>query len=116
MPSIAGCGIDCHACPVFIATEKNDDQLREKTAREWEKLFGQYIGQEHLSIGDMNCSGCRSEAVVFVGCSQCPIRACAASRSLDGCWACREFDQCEMINAFFQHNPSAKANIDQLVS
>ena len=27
------CGLSCNDCPVFIATENDDDELRQKTAR-----------------------------------------------------------------------------------
>ena len=35
---IARCGLDCEKCEAFIATERNDDALRAKVAREWSEL------------------------------------------------------------------------------
>ena len=32
---IACCGLDCENCAARIATVNNDDELREKTAKEW---------------------------------------------------------------------------------
>ncbi len=35
---IACCGLDCENCTARIATVNNDDELREKTAKEWSVL------------------------------------------------------------------------------
>ena len=35
---IACCGLDCENCAARIATVNNDDELREKTAKEWSVL------------------------------------------------------------------------------
>jgi len=32
---IAMCGLDCNDCIAFIATQKNDDKLREKVVEAW---------------------------------------------------------------------------------
>ena len=32
---IACCGLDCENCTARIASVNNDDELREKTAKEW---------------------------------------------------------------------------------
>ena len=32
---IACCGLDCEGCDARIATVRNDNELREKTARKW---------------------------------------------------------------------------------
>ena len=32
------CGLDCENCAARIATVNNDDELREKTAKEWSVL------------------------------------------------------------------------------
>ena len=37
---IACCGLDCEGCDARIATLKNDDELREKTAALWSQLNG----------------------------------------------------------------------------
>lgn len=35
---IACCGLDCESCDARIATVKNDDELREKTAQKWSAM------------------------------------------------------------------------------
>ena len=35
---IACCGLDCESCDARIATVKNDNELREKTAQKWSAM------------------------------------------------------------------------------
>ena len=35
---IAYCGLNCEACEARIATVNNDDDLREKVAKEWSEM------------------------------------------------------------------------------
>lgn len=44
---IAVCGLDCHECGAFLATQ-NDDQERAKVAQEWSRL----IKVENSCIGN----------------------------------------------------------------
>ncbi len=66
MKTLGYCGLNCEECPVFVATANNDNGLRQKTAREWSKLYAgqlvEYSGKNSLSPEDMNCSGCQSES------------------------------------------------------
>lgn len=113
------CGLDCKECPVFLATINDDDNLREKTAREWSKHFSTilptYVGKDSLSLEDMNCCGCRSEqSPRFVGCVNCPIRACCSGNGYESCARCGRFDACDMIAGFFQVHEQAKANLTRM--
>ena len=110
MNRIAYCGLDCEECPVLVATRTNDDRLREKTARDWEKNYAEYIGKDHLESSEMNCEGCRSESLRFAGCAHCPIRACAVAKSFEGCWACDSYEACGMIQGFHSHSQAAREN------
>ena len=109
------CGLDCEACPVFIARVNNDDELRQKTALEWSGLYAEYLGKD-LMKEDMNCSGCRGELSCFIGCTLCPIRECCRAKDLSTCASCVEYLTCEMLNGFYtvpSHQP-AKANLDKI--
>jgi len=108
MSETAFCGLDCEACPALIATRNDDDLLREKTAREWEKAYAEYIGKSRLETGEMNCSGCKSAGIRFIGCANCPIRACAVGKGAKGCWDCASYDACGMIQGFHSHSPEAR--------
>lgn len=57
MEEISYCGIKCNECPVYIATEKNDDVMRINLARDY--------STEKCSFtkDDINCKGCHFETV-----------------------------------------------------
>ncbi len=70
---IAYCGLNCEACEARIATVNNDDNLREKVAKEWSEKKKADITPEMI-----NCAGCRIAGVKFPYCdSMCTIRQCA---------------------------------------
>jgi hypothetical protein len=48
---IAVCGLDCHECGAFLATQDNDDQKRAEVAQEWSKLFKVEIKPERKARG-----------------------------------------------------------------
>jgi len=109
------CGLNCAACPVFIATTKNDDELRRKTAEEWSKLYAEFLGGKPLKPEDMNCEGCRSGNNGYIGCKTCPIRACSREKGFDTCAGCGKYETCVMLNGFFsQHHEQAKENLDRI--
>jgi len=110
------CGLDCEACPVFIARATNDDELRVKTAKEWSELYAEYLGKDSLKPADMNCNGCHSENAVFIGCRSCPIRKCCQEKGIGNCANCNEYKSCEMIKGFFSvpSHEKAKVNLDRI--
>ena len=109
------CGLNCEDCSVFIATANNDNNLKQKTAKEWSKLYAEYLGKNSLKQEDMNCNGCRSESSVFVGCLNCPIRKCCREKKFVTCASCNEYKTCSMLNGFFNfHHQHAKDNLDKI--
>ena len=69
MKKIIGvCGALCHECPGFIATQNNDDELREKTAKEWSKLYNADLKAEYI-----NCDGCTVPGKKIGHCNACEI-------------------------------------------
>jgi len=108
---IAACGLDCAACPAYIAAMTDDDPLRAKTAKEWSQTFGFDCSPEMV-----NCHGCSATDGVKMGyCTQCEIRACATtSKGLESCAACGDFAQCAKIAAFLSSAPEAKKNLEAL--
>ncbi len=110
------CGLNCNDCPVFIATENDDDELRQKTAKEWYKLYAEYLGKNGLKPEDMNCKGCQSESGLFIGCGNCPIRKCCREKKFNTCSSCNEYEKCEMLNGFFTvpSHQHAKDNLDRM--
>ena len=116
---LAYCGINCEKCPVFIAMANNDNELRQKTALEWNGIYRDYMetqGMEELKPQDMNCKGCRIEESHFQGCMSCPIRKCCQDKELTTCAACTGFETCDMLKGFYSNilHRQAKDNLDRI--
>jgi hypothetical protein len=106
---IAACGLDCAACPAYIASATNDDELRRKTAAEWTKNYGFDCKPEMV-----NCHGCMATDGVQIGhCAECGIRLCALAKGHASCAACSSYG-CEKIAAFWKDVPDAKKTLDSL--
>ena len=59
---IACCGLDCESCDARIATVKNDDELREKTAQKWSAMNN----APEITAATINCMGNLRIAVIIV--------------------------------------------------
>lgn len=104
---IAYCGLDCSQCEAYIATVRNDDAMREKTAKLWTELNGVEITPEMI-----NCEGCRMDGKKTPYCEAlCPIRRCASDRGVKTCGECAEFDTCENVGMIIKNNPDALKNL-----
>jgi len=109
---IAFCGLDCSSCEAFIATKNNDNELRKKTAKKWEKEFN----HPGLKAGDINCNGCLSNTgKIFKHCNVCEIRKCCQEKNVDNCGFCDDYS-CQKLTDFFEHAPSAKENLEEIRS
>jgi len=103
------CGLDCAACPAFIAHKTNDDTLRAKTAAEWSKQF-----HAELKPVDINCVGClETWGVQIAHCAECEIRKCGLARKVKNCAMCDDYP-CQKISQFLANVPPAKANLDEV--
>ena len=80
------CGLNCGACPVGRANERDDTDALARMASEW--------GTEASLLV---CGGCRGEATIPC-CAKCGMRKCAISRGHDFCSQCSAFP-CEMLVA-----------------
>jgi hypothetical protein len=104
---VAYCGIGCSECPTYIATQKNDDKMREETAKKWSEMF-----HSGIKPGDINCDGCTSSSSkLFDYCGKCDIRKCGKEKGVKNCAYCAEYP-CEKLSAFLKNVPEAKAVLD----
>ena len=104
---IAYCGLDCEKCDARLATVRDDDALREKTAKLWTELNGVEITKDMI-----NCMGCRADGVKTPYCeSLCPIRQCALAKKYRSCGDCGELCTCEKIKMIVGNNPEAGENL-----
>ena len=106
---IAYCGITCSECPTFIATQKNDDKMREDTAKKWSEMF-----KAPIKPADINCDGCPTDSTRLFGyCAQCEIRKCARDKGVKNCAYCADYP-CDKLTAFLKNAPEAKALLDEI--
>ena len=104
----ACCGLDCESCDARIATVKNDDVLREKTAQKWSAMKN----APEITAETINCMGCRADGVKFAYCSDyCEIRKCVSGKGFNTCGDCDELDSCQIVGAVLQHAPGARENL-----
>lgn len=104
---IAYCGLDCERCDAYIATINDDQDLREKTAKQWGELNNAPILPEHI-----NCHGCREDGVKTVFCdSLCGIRQCALKKSVTTCGDCTDMEKCRTVSEIIANNPEALKNL-----
>ena len=105
---IACCGLDCESCDARIATVRDDNELREKTAQLWSELNN----IPEITADTINYMGCRVDGVKTMYCSDmCAIRKCVNEKGFNTCGDCKELDNCQIVSPIFQHTPSAKENL-----
>ena len=104
---IAICGLDCEQCDAYLATIRDDQALREKTAKLWSELNHVTIQPEHI-----NCEGCRANGAKTVYCDRlCQIRQCALKKGFETCGDCPELDACGTVAMVIGSNPDARKNL-----
>lgn len=104
---IAYCGLDCEKCDAYLATIRDDQALREKTAKAWAELNQAPILPEHI-----NCLGCRADGVKTVFCdSLCQIRQCALNKGVETCGGCPEMERCGTVGQIHAGAPEARGNL-----
>lgn len=104
---IAYCGLDCEKCDAYLATIRDDQVLREKTAKLWSELNNAPILPEHI-----NCEGCRMNGLKTMYCdSLCPIRQCALKKGVTTCGDCPELEKCQTVGVVISNNSAALENL-----
>jgi hypothetical protein len=104
--------MDCAACEAYVATIKDDDELRAKVAGKWSQMF-----EGTFKPGDINCRGCTNPDGPHVAYSlECPIRRCAGERRIPNCAHCAEFP-CASLNVHFEFvAPGARQILEKIRS
>ena len=104
---IGVCGIVCSECGAYLATKKDDEALRKKTAKEWSKMFGAKV-----KPSDIVCVGCTAtKGKHFHYCAECELRACGHKKKAKNCAHCNLY-ACEKLEGFFKMAPHAKKTLD----
>ncbi len=106
---IAICGLICTECPTYLATQKNDDDERQKVAEQWSKLFKMKIEPD-----DINCDGCLSESERhFNYCTVCKIRQCGKGKGVQNCAYCADYP-CTLLEQWFINVPESKTTLNSI--
>ncbi len=83
---VAFCGLDCTKCRGFIATQKDDYELRREVAESWS------TENEKLKAEDINCDGCLPGGKrILRFCHLCEVRKCGMARRVKNCAYCDEY-------------------------
>lgn len=82
---MAMCGLVCNDCIAFIATQKDDDKLRERVIEAWS------TEKEPLRLEDVDCDGCIARKRLHTFCEVCEVRKCGLQRDIENCAYCNEF-------------------------
>ncbi|MFB0501245.1 MAG: DUF3795 domain-containing protein [Candidatus Bathyarchaeia archaeon] len=109
---IAMCGLVCSDCIAFIATQKDDDKLREKVVEAWS------TEEERLKLEDVDCDGCTTGKRLHSFCQVCDVRKCGFQRNIENCAYCNEFP-CEKLEKLWESfktvsGEEAKANLAEI--
>jgi len=95
---IGYCGLNCSKCECYIATIKDDDNLRKEVAEKWSKL-----NNVEIPYQAMNCLGCKGNGVKSIFCEQiCEVRKCAVDNENDTCSSCKEMNACPKLKPFLE--------------
>ncbi len=103
------CGLPCHECGAYIATQNDDDAKRVEVAAMWSTMYNAEITPEEI-----NCDGCSPGGKrVFQHCTVCEIRKCGIQRGLANCAHCDDYT-CEKLESFFEMVPDSRARLDAI--
>ena len=109
--SIAYCGVDCAICDIYIATQNDDNTIRQRLIEQWHKDF-----KIDLSLEDINCNGCKTGKSYFFYCQHCRINKCITKKELENCAYCEQY-ACKKLQKEFNRglaDPQGKKNLDKI--
>ena len=109
MSMTAYCGLYCAECPAYLATQKDDDQEREKVAKQWSEEF-----KVSLNASQINCDGCKTEdGRLFLYCQMCQARTCGKEKQVETCAHCEAFE-CDKIQGIFKMIPGTREALERI--
>ncbi len=106
---IAYCTFVCKNCPVYIATQTDDNELRKKIAQKYATEFNSDIKPDMI-----NCNGCKSNKIIFFYCNQCKIRLCCIEKGIDNCAYCDDYICDDKLKPMLDVSPNVKISLDEI--
>ncbi len=113
---VAYCGLACHTCPIYLATQQENREERARMRAEIAKQCREHYGMDYAPEDITDCDGCRAESGrLFKASRNCLIRKCAQEKGLQNCAYCPEY-ACEKLEAFFRTEATARTRLDAIRS
>jgi hypothetical protein len=107
---IAYCGLECNACPAYLATQANDHAALERIAAQWREEYD----APTITVESIVCDGCLTDVGRKCGhCFECDVRACAMARDVVNCAHCADY-ACDTLEGFFGFVPEARSTLDSI--
>lgn len=112
---IAICGLECSSCPMYVATQKDDDGMRKRVAKEWSERYRvKGYSRPELKPEDVNCDGCLSRSGrLYLYCRDCEVRKCALGKGVQNCGECKDYP-CEKIVELHKRTTGGKVICDKI--
>jgi len=106
---LAYCGLDCAVCPAHLAWKNDNDELREKQAKEWGSP------EYPMTAADINCVGCKVDAEPKLKfCATCTVKSCASERGVETCAHCDDYG-CDILEKWLaQAGDELRQKLDNL--
>jgi hypothetical protein len=94
---ITYCCLNCLECDAYIATQKNEQQLKAEVAKRW-----------NMQPEQINCNGCKTPSALF----NCNAKQCAEKKGVITCAHCDEFPTCS-IDTWTRY-PDLKKRVEEM--
>lgn len=105
---MAYCGLLCEECPVYLASQSNDEVQRERLAKMY-SVPGCSFTKE-----DIVCEGCHATSSnKSKMCKDCPMRNCARNKGVKHCAACGKYP-CKIVEQYLPPESEKRKRLDKL--
>ncbi|MFX1454165.1 MAG: DUF3795 domain-containing protein [Promethearchaeota archaeon] len=104
---ISFCGMDCLACPAYIASQLGNKKALKRIVTKWSN------GILKLDRENFDCVGCTEDGQHYSWCDICPIRKCNMDKKIKNCAYCIHYP-CEELSEPFERLPDTKKTLDDI--
>lgn len=108
MDIVSCCGIMCSECPVYIATERDDDSIRKYLAMQYTQDGAVFYPK------DINCHGCHTVSADHNKFGKgCEIRKCCKAKRVKICAECTEYP-CSKIEEYVPEGCEHRDRLEEM--
>jgi hypothetical protein len=113
---ISYCGLNCHSCPIYLATREKDEEKRYKMKVDIAQQIKKHYGQECKPEDVTDCDGCKTkDGRQFLPSKNCHVKKCARRKRIENCAHCSEYP-CGELEKLFATDPGARQRLDEIKS